>query len=114
MTIRDTDGNVIGTGVATDGTFQIQVTPAQTGVNSLTATAQDAAGNTSDPTNFTGSGTGLPVISAIVDDTGTIQGDLKSGQTTDDTQPGLRGVSTPNSTVDILVDGIVVASNVQS
>lgn len=112
VTIRDTDGNVIGTGVATDGTFQIQVTPAQTGVNSLTATAQDAAGNTSDPTNFTGSGTGLPVISAIVDDTGTIQGDLKSGQITDDTQPGLRGVSTPNSTVDILVDGIVVASNV--
>lgn len=112
VTIRDTDGNVIGTGVATDGTFQIQVTPAQTGVNSLTATAQDAAGNNSDPTNFTGSGTGLPVISAIVDDTGPLQGDLKSGQTTDDTQPGLRGFSTPNSTVDILVDGVVVASNV--
>ncbi|MDE5207352.1 Ig-like domain-containing protein [Citrobacter amalonaticus] len=41
-----------------------------------------------------------------------LQGDLKSGQTTDDTQPGLRGFSTPNSTVDILVDGVVVASNV--
>ncbi|HEM6741516.1 TPA: BapA prefix-like domain-containing protein [Citrobacter farmeri] len=113
VTIRDTDGNVIGSGVATDGTFQIQVTPAQTGVNSLTATAEDAAGNNSDPTNFNGSGTGLPVISAIVDDTGTVQGDLKSGQTTDDTQPGLRGFSTPNSTVNILVDGVVVASNVQ-
>lgn len=113
VTIRDTDGNVIGTGVATDGTFQIQVTPAQTGLNTLTATAEDAAGNNSDPTNFSGSGTGLPVISAIVDDTGSVQGDLKSGQTTDDTQPGLHGFSTPNSTVDILVDGVVVASNVQ-
>lgn len=112
VTIRDTDGNVIGTGVATDGTFQIQVTPAQTGLNTLTATAEDAAGNSSDPTDFTGSGTGLPVISAIVDDTGSVQGDLKSGQTTDDTQPGLRGVSTPNTTVNILVDGVVVASNI--
>lgn len=113
VTIRDTDGNIIGTGVATDGTFQIQVTPAQTGLNTLTATAEDAAGNNSDPTNFSGSGTGLPVISAIVDDTGSVQGDLKSGQTTDDTQPGLHGFSTPNSTVDILVDGVIVASNVQ-
>lgn len=112
VTIRDTNGNVIGTGVATDGTFQIQVTPAQTGNNALSATAQDAAGNNSSPTAFTGSGTGLPVISAIVDDTGTVQGDLRSGQTTDDTLPGLRGVSTPNTTVNVLVDGVVVASNV--
>ncbi|WP_232081646.1 Ig-like domain-containing protein, partial [Citrobacter rodentium] len=59
--IRDANGDVIGSGVATDGTFSIAITPAQTGNADLTATARDTAGNTSPPANFNGSGSGLPV-----------------------------------------------------
>ncbi|MTH48529.1 type I secretion C-terminal target domain-containing protein, partial [Escherichia alba] len=111
--IRDADNNVIGSGIATNGSFTITLTPAQTGSESLTAIAQDAAGNASGPTGFTGSGSGLPVITAIVDDVGSVVGDLKSGQTTDDTLPGLRGTAEPNTTLDVYVDGVRVASGVQ-
>ncbi|EMX9182038.1 BapA prefix-like domain-containing protein [Citrobacter sedlakii] len=108
--IRDADGNIIGSGVATDGTFSIAITPAQTGNAGLTATAQDTAGNTSPAANFNGSGSGLPVISAVVDDEGSVLGDLRSGQTTDDTLPGLRGTATPDSTLNVLVDGVNVGT----
>ncbi|HFZ8996759.1 TPA: BapA/Bap/LapF family large adhesin [Citrobacter freundii] len=110
--IRDSNGAIIGSGVAVDNSFAITVTPAQTGTNPLTATAQDAAGNTSDAVDFTGSGSGLPVITAIIDNTGAIQGELKDGQTTDDTQPQITGTGEQGATMTLYVDGAPVASGI--
>ncbi|WP_210501232.1 Ig-like domain-containing protein, partial [Pantoea ananatis] len=47
ITVTDNNGNVLGTGVATGGTFSIALSPAQTDGAVLTVTATDAAGNLS-------------------------------------------------------------------
>ncbi|MGU5817696.1 Ig-like domain-containing protein, partial [Aeromonas hydrophila] len=51
-----------------------------------------------------------PSITELHDDVGVNQGILKSGGVTDDNQPKLVGLGVPNSTLDILLNGLVIDS----
>ncbi|KLG11719.1 hypothetical protein YA49_06440, partial [Enterobacter cloacae subsp. cloacae] len=78
------------------------------GKHNLTATATDAAGNTSEPSdvwvaNIVLSLPDAPVIETVLDDIGSQTGDLKSGDVTDDRRPEIKGQSEPGVTV-ILYD----------
>ena len=52
VTVKDANGNIIGTGVATGGSFSIALSPAQLDATTLTLTATDPAGNLSPSTTF--------------------------------------------------------------
>jgi hypothetical protein len=77
--VRDATNKVIGTGTAdVNNHFTITLSSPQGSGNALTITAEDKAGNTSDAANWTVIGTVKPpVIDAIIDDVGTIQGNIK-------------------------------------
>ncbi len=109
VTVRDANGNVIGTGVATGGTFSIALSPAQLDAATLTLTATDPAGNASPSTTFDVPDSPLdlptvPVITAINDDADPVIGDVKD-KTTNDTTPTLTGTADPGSVIAIYQDG---------
>ena len=87
MTVRDANGNIIGTGVATGGTFSIALSPAQLDAATLTLTATDPAGNASPSTTFDVPDSplelpcGAGVITAINDDVDPVIGDVKDKTT---------------------------------
>jgi VCBS repeat-containing protein len=101
---------VIGTGVAaSDGSFSIAISPTPQDGAALTVSATDAAGHTGLGATYTVIGTlpnlpDVPVITAIVDDTAPITGDVK-GQTTNDTTPTLTGTAQAGSLISIYLDG---------
>ncbi|WP_368543640.1 BapA/Bap/LapF family large adhesin [Enterobacter soli] len=109
--IRDANNNLIGTGTAdSNNHFSIPLTPPQTSGNNLTVTAEDQAGNTSDPTSYEVTGTVQPpTIDTIIDDVGVLVGDVK-GSTSDDTLPVLNGTAAAGSTVTIYQDGAVLTT----
>jgi hypothetical protein len=80
------------------------------GEHSITATAQDPAGNVSAPTaafTFTVDTTAptAPAIVSVTDDVGAIQGALTNGGVTDDPSPTLTGTAEPGSTVSTYDNG---------
>ncbi|WP_448657140.1 BapA/Bap/LapF family large adhesin [Enterobacter hormaechei] len=112
VTVRDANGNVIGTGVATGGSFSIALSPAQLDAATLTLTATDPAGNASPSTTFDVPDSPLelpavPVITAINDDVDPVTGDVKD-KTTNDTTPTLTGTADPGSVIAIYQDGALV------
>ena len=81
----------------------------------LTATAVDAAGNPSGPSNawsITVDGTApeVPVISQVVDDVQGSTGALTAGAITNDPTPTLNGTAEPGSTVTIRLDGVDIGT----
>lgn len=113
--VRDATNKVIGTGTAdVNNHFTITLSSPQGSGNALTITAEDKAGNTSDAANWTVIGTVKPpVIDAIIDDVGTIQGNIKGG-ISDDTLPTISGTAEAGSTVRLYQDGSLVATIVLS
>ncbi|HAV1603824.1 TPA: BapA prefix-like domain-containing protein [Enterobacter hormaechei subsp. steigerwaltii] len=112
VTVKDANGNIIGTGVATGGSFTIALSPAQLDATTLTLTATDPAGNVSDPTTFDVPDSPLelpavPVITAINDDVDPVIGDVKD-KTTNDNTPTLTGTADPGSVIAIYQDGVLV------
>ncbi|QLA69550.1 BapA prefix-like domain-containing protein [Enterobacter pasteurii] len=112
VTVRDANGNIIGTGVATGGNFSIALSPAQLDTTTLEITATDAAGNEGPTTTFDVPDSPLdlpavPVITAINDDVDPVTGDVKD-KTTNDTQPTLTGTADPGSVIAIYQDGVLV------
>ncbi|MFP2431892.1 BapA/Bap/LapF family large adhesin [Enterobacter ludwigii] len=112
ITVTDNNGNVLGTGVATGGTFSIALSPAQTDGAVLTVTATDAAGNLSPEASYTVTGTlpnlpDVPIITAINDDEPPVTGDVKD-KTTNDITPTLVGTAEAGSIITIYQDGIAV------
>jgi hypothetical protein len=106
ITVYD-NGKQIGQ-IAADGTGSWNYTPAALaeGSHSFTFTATDAVGNVgpaSPPYVLVVDLTppAAPAITQAVDDVGTIQGPLGTGQLTDDAQPLLKGTSEPLATVNI-------------
>ncbi|EPK0707241.1 BapA/Bap/LapF family large adhesin [Enterobacter hormaechei] len=112
VTVRDANGNIIGTGVATGGSFTIALSPAQLDAATLTLTATDPAGNLSPSTTFDVPDSPLelpavPVITAINDDADPVTGDVKD-KTTNDVTPTLTGTADPGSVIAIYQDGVLV------
>ncbi|WP_189445499.1 Ig-like domain-containing protein, partial [Salinicola rhizosphaerae] len=85
VTIRDGDGNPLGTTTADpdDGSYSVTLDPALTNGEAVSATATDAAGNESDPTGATAPDTTAPdAPSATVADDGTaVTGTAEPGST---------------------------------
>lgn len=109
--IRDASGTLIGTATANNsGEFTVTLSPAQTNGGELTAKATDRAGNASGEVTFDASDSGLPgvpVITAIDDNIGSVQGNiLTAGGRTDDTTPTLRGTTETGSTVEVFINDI--------
>ncbi|EGZ6665938.1 BapA prefix-like domain-containing protein [Salmonella enterica subsp. enterica serovar Panama] len=110
-------------GNALVGTAQVQAngswsfTPSTSlgaGVWNLTATATDAAGNTSAASeirSFTIDTTApaAPVIDTVYDGTGPITGNLSSGQITDEARPVISGTREANTTIRLYDNGTLLA-----
>ncbi|HCL5073306.1 TPA: BapA prefix-like domain-containing protein, partial [Salmonella enterica] len=110
-------------GSALVGTAQVQAngswsfTPSTSlgaGVWNLTATATDPAGNTSaasETRSFTIDTTppAAPVIDTVYDGTGSITGNLSSGQITDEARPVISGTREANTTIRLYDNGTLLA-----
>jgi VCBS repeat-containing protein len=112
--IKDAGGNEIGRGVTTaGGTFTVTIAPAQTHGETLTATAQDQAGNLGDNVDFTASNSRLPpapVITEVSDEVGVVTGPIANGGSTDDPTPTLSGTAVNDATVNIYLDGVLLTT----
>ncbi|WP_034457336.1 BapA/Bap/LapF family large adhesin [Buttiauxella noackiae] len=111
ITIFDASNKLLGTAlVGADGKFTVNISPAQTHAESLSAHIQDAAGNAGPNTPFTASNSQFPTVpelDTVTDDAGTITGTLNNGQSTDDKTPTLSGLAEIGSTVTIYDNGIL-------
>ena len=116
------DGVAVGTGiVAADGSWSVEPeTPLGDGDYDLTLTFTDPAGNESDPSDafeltVTNEGPDAPEVSDITvyDDVGEVQGELSSGDTTDDAKPTVSGIGgAEGHTATLYVDGVAVGTAV--
>ncbi|MDH0747150.1 Ig-like domain-containing protein [Pseudomonas sp. GD03842] len=100
VTVRDANGNVIGTGtVGNDGRFDVPLNAPQTNGQTVNVTLTDAAGNTSAPSTTTANDTTAPNAPANLQ------------VSNDGTQ--LSGTAEPGATVQVRgADGTVLASGV--
>lgn len=114
--IKDSSGNVLGTGVAAPitGAWVVTLSPAQTTGAQLTAVAQDPAGNQSGGVNFNATTSIIPhppTIDTVMDDVSPVTGDVGKGGSTNDTLPTLNGSGgTAGGTINIYVDGLLFTS----
>ncbi|WP_213716523.1 BapA/Bap/LapF family large adhesin [Cedecea lapagei] len=114
--IKDAGGNILGTGVAAPitGAWTVTLSPAQTTGATLTAIAQDPAGNQSAGVNFTATTSVLPhppTIDLVDDNVGPITGNVGNGKSTDDTLPTLSGSgAAAGGVVHIYIDGALFTS----
>ncbi|QFZ86286.1 hypothetical protein GFK26_27760 [Variovorax paradoxus] len=107
--------------VAADASGNWTYTPAPgliNGAHSITVAAIDKAGNigaASDAFDFTVSTTPppKPVIVMVMDDVGSVTGEMYSGDVTDDTRPVVTGKAEANSTIVVYDNGVEV-TRVQS
>ncbi|WP_423196817.1 hypothetical protein DFLDMN_000344 [Cupriavidus sp. H19C3] len=106
------DGTKIGTVTADEtGAWSFTPeTPLAEGEHSVTTTATDAAGNVSEPSTpvaFTVDTTPPDVsqlaITGVLDDVGTVTGNVDNGLTTDDASPVIQGTGTAGDTVIVSV-----------
>ncbi|MFJ5285123.1 Ig-like domain-containing protein [Pseudomonas sp. NPDC088429] len=105
--------------VPVDGAGNWSFTPAPAlanGPHSFSSVVVDAAGNRSPesaPIDFIVDTSAVAIsIDQVTDDVGPNQGPLASGGVTDDTTPTLSGQATPNSTVNIYLDGVLLQAAV--
>ncbi|MGX4948652.1 BapA/Bap/LapF family large adhesin [Enterobacter kobei] len=118
ITLKDANGNVIGTGkTGSDGNFTVSLgTPLINGEH-VTATATDAAGNTSQSATVTApdlTAPDAPTIGSVTDDIGPQTGALTNGSSTNDQRPQLSGTAEAGSTVTIYDGGIAIGTAVVS
>ncbi|MFK3797055.1 BapA/Bap/LapF family large adhesin [Pseudomonas sp. NPDC088444] len=103
VTIRDANGNVIGTGtVGSDGRFDVPLNTPQTNGQTVNVTLTDAAGNTSAPGTTTASDTTAP------DAPGNLQVNADGTQLTGTAEPGAT-VQVRSADGTLLASGIVAA-----
>ncbi|WP_260331919.1 Ig-like domain-containing protein, partial [Paraburkholderia sp. Kb1A] len=105
------NGTPIGeTEVDEDGNWSFTPdTPLDEGEHEFTVVERDPAGNESKPSDphvvIIDTTVPAPVITAVIDDVGPIQGPVASGGETDDTQPTVQGTAQAGSTVSVYDNG---------
>ena len=112
------NGDEIGRALAgPDGRWShTPIPPLLNGSHDLTAAAQDAVGNTSDPsTGFdfqlvAGGTPPAPSITGVFDDVAENVGNIMPGESTNDTEPQVSGTAEPFSTVTLFANGVPVGS----
>jgi MYXO-CTERM domain-containing protein len=106
VTVTGAGGVIIGTATAAPGTGAWSVTPATDlpqGSNTVSATARDAAGNTSQPSSTTFTiDTIAPAAVAI--------SAPANGALISDPTPEIRGTAEPGSTVTVTIGGVVIGT----
>ncbi|CRL51646.1 Ig-like domain-containing protein [Pseudomonas sp. URMO17WK12:I11] len=110
-------GSQIGS-VTADAAGNWTFTPAQPlaeGVHSFTVTATDRAGYVSAPSSSWDltvklTPPSMPIITAVKDDVGSIQGVLQKNASTDDTRPTIEGTSEARSTISIYSNGTLLGT----
>ncbi|OTG85760.1 Ig-like domain-containing protein, partial [Acinetobacter sp. ANC 3832] len=115
VTITDEAGKTVGSATTdANGKWTVELSSQADGPHTYTATAVldngTIATDTAKLTIDTTAPTALQ-IDQVVDDVGTVQGPLKSGDSTDDTTPTISGSKAePGNLVTINVDGVTVGS----
>ena len=110
------NGTQIGrTPVGPDGNWSfIPSTPLADGEHSFSTVVEDSAGNRSpesDATDFIVDTSMVQIsITQVVDNEGSITGNLINGGVTDDTTPTINGKATPLSTVNIYDNGVLIGT----
>ncbi|EGK58458.1 Ig-like domain-containing protein [Enterobacter hormaechei] len=109
VTLKDADGNTIGTGKAdSDGKFTIDLGTPLTNGEQITATATDPSGNTSPGVQVTApdsTSPDAPEIVTVNDNVGTETGPLSNGQRTDDARPTFSGISEAGTVITFYDNG---------
>ncbi|WP_454903847.1 Ig-like domain-containing protein [Variovorax gossypii] len=114
VTIKEGAAVLASTAADASGNWNLMLPAQAEGAHSYKATAVNAAGNSSE-TAFTltidTTPPAVPVIAAVGDDVGTVQGPLSSGAATDDTRPTLGGSgATPGDIITIHDNGSAIGS----
>ncbi|AWH88934.1 Ig-like domain-containing protein [Limnobaculum parvum] len=117
-TVKVYDGAVLlGSTIAgSDGQWDFRpVMELADGTHRITAIATDSNGNISQPTSeyeFTVDTVppSAPTIESVLDDVGSVQGILSSGDFTDDSTPTLTGKSDSGSVVEVYGNGVLLGS----
>ncbi|MDO2441293.1 BapA/Bap/LapF family large adhesin [Enterobacter nematophilus] len=114
ITLKDANGNVIGTGqTGSDGNFTVSLGTPLTNGEQVTATATDAAGNTSQGTTITApdlTAPDAPTIGSVTDDVAPLTGSVTNGGSTNDPRPQLSGTAEAGSTVTIYDGGVAIGT----
>ncbi|EQC2604048.1 Ig-like domain-containing protein [Enterobacter hormaechei] len=109
VTLKDADGNTIGTGKAgSDGNFTIDLGTPLTNGEQITATATDPSGNTSPGVQVTApdlTAPDAPEIVTVNDNVGAETGPLSNGQRTDDARPTFSGISEAGTVITFYDNG---------
>ena len=109
ITLKDADGNTIGTGKAgSDGKFTIDLGTPLTNGEQITATATDQSGNTSPGVQVTApdlTAPDAPEIVTVNDNVGAETGPLSNGQRTDDARPTFSGISEAGTVITFYDNG---------
>ncbi len=112
ITLKDANGNVLGTGkTGSDGNFTVSLGTPLTNGEQVTATATDAAGNTSQGTTITApdlTAPDAPTIGSVTDDIDPQTGSVTNGGSTNDPRPQLSGTAEAGSTVTIYDGGVAI------
>lgn len=114
ITLIDANGNVLGTGkTGSDGNFTVSLGTPLTNGEQVTATATDAAGNTSQGTTITApdlTAPDAPTIGSVTDDIDPQTGSVTNGGSTNDPRPQLSGTAEAGSTVTIYDGGVAIGT----
>ncbi|WP_447087582.1 BapA/Bap/LapF family large adhesin [Enterobacter bugandensis] len=114
ITLKDAYGNVLGTGkTGSDGNFTVSLGTPLTNGEQVTATATDAAGNTSQGTTITApdlTAPDAPTIGSVTDDIDPQTGSVTNGGSTNDPRPQLSGTAEAGSTVTIYDGGVAIGT----
>ncbi|HFK5808383.1 TPA: BapA/Bap/LapF family large adhesin [Enterobacter bugandensis] len=114
ITLKDANGNVLGTGkTGSDGNFTVSLGTPLTNGEQVTATATDAAGNTSQGTTITApdlTAPDAPTIGSVTDDIDPQTGAVTNGGSTNDPRPQLSGTAEAGSTVTIYDGGVAIGT----
>ncbi|HHU0624336.1 TPA: BapA/Bap/LapF family large adhesin [Enterobacter bugandensis] len=114
ITLKDANGNVLGTGkTGSDGNFTVSLGTPLTNGEQVTATATDAAGNTSQGTTITApdlTAPDAPTIGSVTDDIDPQTGSVTNGGSTNDPRPQLSGTAEAGSTVTIYDGGVAIGT----
>ncbi|MDN4371214.1 Ig-like domain-containing protein [Citrobacter portucalensis] len=114
VTVKDSNGNQIGTGQAdSGGNFTVSITPSKMNGETVKVTATDSSNNESQPTSAVApdiTAPGTPIITAVTDDQPMYQGPLNNGDVTNDSKPKLEGTAEAGSQVKIYDNGTLLTT----
>lgn len=114
VTVKDSNGNQIGTGQAdSGGNFTVSITPSKMNGETVKVTATDSSNNESQPTSAVApdiTAPRTPIITAVTDDQPMYQGPLDNGDVTNDSKPKLEGTAEAGSQVKIYDNGTLLTT----